>query len=108
MVGFLITIHTLICILLVSVILMQASQGGGLSGTIGGGISNAMFGGRGTATILSKMTVWFAISFMLLALIIGLFSSPVEVQTESILKKDAEERVLDLSLPATQELDVIE
>ena len=45
MVGFLITIHTLICILLVSVILMQASQGGGLSGTIGGGMSNAIFAG---------------------------------------------------------------
>ncbi|HIC38693.1 MAG TPA: preprotein translocase subunit SecG, partial [Candidatus Marinimicrobia bacterium] len=40
MIGFLITIHTIICILLVSVILMQASQGGGLSGTIGGGMSN--------------------------------------------------------------------
>jgi|ETN07SMinimDraft_1059922.scaffolds.fasta_scaffold15894_2 preprotein translocase subunit SecG len=108
MVGFLITIHTLICILLVSVILMQASQGGGLSGTIGGGMSNAIFGGRGTATILSKMTVWFAIAFMLLALIIGLFSSPAEVQTESILKKEANERVLDLSLPASQEIEDLE
>mgnify|MGYP000374369936 FL=1 len=108
MVGFLITIHTLICILLVSVILMQASQGGGLSGTIGGGMSNAIFGGRGTATILSKMTVWFAIAFMLLALIIGLFSTTTEVQSESILKKDAEERVLDLSLPAAQEIDDFE
>jgi len=104
-VGFLITIHTLICILLVSVILMQASQGGGLSGTIGGGASNAIFGGRGTATILSKMTVWFAVSFMLLALVIGLFSTPTAVQTESILKKDADERVLDLSLPASQEIE---
>ncbi|HJL73737.1 MAG TPA: preprotein translocase subunit SecG [Candidatus Marinimicrobia bacterium] len=108
MVGFLITIHTLICILLVSVILMQASQGGGLSGTIGGGMTNTLFGGRGTATILSKMTVWFSIAFMLLALIIGLFSTSTEVQTESILKKEAEERVLDLSLPAAQELDEIE
>ncbi|MDP6500458.1 MAG: preprotein translocase subunit SecG [Candidatus Marinimicrobia bacterium] len=105
MVGFLITIHTLICILLVSVILMQASQGGGLSGTIGGGASNAIFGGRGTATILSKMTVWFAITFMLLALVIGLFSTSATVQTESILKKEADERVLDLSLPASQELE---
>jgi preprotein translocase subunit SecG len=54
------------------------------------------------------MTVWFAIAFMLLALIIGLFSSPAEVQTESILKKDANERVLDLSLPASQEIEDLE
>jgi preprotein translocase subunit SecG len=105
MIGFLITIHTLICILLVSVILMQASQGGGLSGTIGGGTSNAIFGGRGAATILSKMTLWLATAYMLLALFIGLFSSPADIQTESILKRDSEERVLDLSLPASQEID---
>lgn len=87
---------------------MQASQGGGLSGTIGGGMSNTILGSRGTANILSKMTVWFAISFMVLALIIGLFSTPAEVETESILRKDAEERVLDLSLPASQEIEDIE
>jgi len=107
-VGFLIAIHTLICILLVGIILMQASQGGGLSGTIGGGMSNAVLGSRGTANILSKVTVWLAVGFMLLALIIGLFSAPAEVQSESILKKEANERALDLSLPATQELDDIE
>ena len=108
MLGFLITIHAIVSLLLITVVLMQASQGGGLSGTIGGGMSNAIFGGRGTATILSKMTVWFAIAFMLLALIIGLFSSPAEVQTESILKKDANERVLDLSLPASQGIEDLE
>ncbi len=108
MVGFLIAIHTLICILLVGIILMQASQGGGLSGSIGGGMSNAVLGSRGTANILSKMTVWLAVGFMLLALIIGLFSTPSEVQTESILKQEANERSLDLSLPASQELDDIE
>ena len=108
MIGFLITIHTIICILLVSVILMQASQGGGLSGTIGGGASNAIFGGRGAATILSKMTLWFATAYMFLALFIGIFSSPTDVQTESILKRDADERVLDLSSPASLKIDDLE
>ena len=36
MIGFLIIIHTIVSILLISVVLMQASQGGGLSGTFGG------------------------------------------------------------------------
>ena len=71
MVGFLIAIHTIICLLLIGVILMQASQGGGLAGSIGGGMTNAVFGGRGTATILSKATIYLAIGFMSLALIIG-------------------------------------
>ncbi len=100
--------HTIICLLLVAVILMQASQGGGLSSAIGGGVSNAIFGGRGTATILSKFTVYLAAGFMVLAMSIGLFSTPSEVTSESLLKQEAEESVLDLSLPATQELNDIE
>ncbi len=108
MVGFLIAIHTIICLLLIGVILMQASQGGGLAGSIGGGMTNAVFGGRGTATILSKATIYLAIGFMSLALIIGLFSTPTTVETKSLLKQDADERVLDLSLPGSQELDNLE
>ena len=108
MLGFLITIHAIVSLLLITVVLMQASQGGGLSGTIGGGASNAIFGGRGAATILSKMTLWFATAYMFLALFIGIFSSPKDVQTESILKRDADERVLDLSLPASLKIDDLE
>ena len=36
MIGFLIIVHTIVSILLISVVLMQASQGGGLSGNFGG------------------------------------------------------------------------
>ena len=35
MTGFLIVIHTIVSLLLIAVVLMQASQGGGLSGTFG-------------------------------------------------------------------------
>ena len=35
MTGILIVLHTIISLLLIAVILMQASQGGGLSGTFG-------------------------------------------------------------------------
>jgi hypothetical protein len=54
------------------------------------------------------MTLWFATVYMFLALFIGIFSSPTDVQTESILKRDAEERVLDLSLPASLKIDDLE
>ena len=41
MIGFLIVVHTIVSILLVSLVLMQASQGGGLSGTFGGQAARA-------------------------------------------------------------------
>ena len=62
MTGILIGIHTIISILLIAVILMQAGQGGGLAGGLSAGMGNSIFGGRGAATALSKITTWFAIA----------------------------------------------
>ena len=44
MTGFLIVLHTIISVLLITVVLMQASQGGGLSGTFGGNAASSMLG----------------------------------------------------------------
>jgi preprotein translocase subunit SecG len=105
--GFFIAIHTIVSILLITVVLMQASQGGGLSGTFGSNVTSAVFGGRGAASFLSKLTTWLAVAFISLALIISLVSSPTVVDQESLVKKEAEERVIspgaDLSLPAVQD-----
>ena len=45
MYGFMVFLHVVVSVLLVTVILMQASRGGGLSGTFGAGASTAIFGG---------------------------------------------------------------
>ena len=55
MVGFLIFIHTLVSILLIGIILMQSSQGSGLSGTFGGNTANNVLGGQNAGNVLSKI-----------------------------------------------------
>lgn len=60
--------HTLVCILLIIVVLMQSSKGEGLAGAFGGGgsgLTGAVFGGRGAASFLSKSTTVLAIVFMI-------------------------------------------
>ena len=103
MLGFLITIHAIISVLLVTVVLMQASQGGGLAGGLSAGMGNSIFGGRAAATALSRITTWFAIAFMALGVLISLLSAPNVVENESILKREADERLLDLSAPDIQQ-----
>ncbi len=75
--------HTLICIFLVIVILMQAAKGEGLAGAFGGGggMSGAVFGGRGAATFLSKATTVLAIVFMVNCSILAFMSSRQTVGT---------------------------
>ena len=106
--GFLIIIHTIISILLILTVLMQASQGGGLSGTFGSATTSAIMGGRGAASFLSKITTWLAGIFLSLAVVISLFSVSTQVDSESLLKQESENQPIspgaDLSLPASQEI----
>ena len=106
MLGFLITVHAIISVLLISVVLMQASQGGGLAGSIGGQTTNAIFGGRSASTALSKITTYLAAAFMGLALIISIIGAPDKVGTGSIIERAQEDGLLipdteNLSIPTT-------
>lgn len=65
-----------ICILLILIVLLQAGKGGGLAGAFGGGGGQAFLGARGAADFLSKLTVYLAIGFMALALILSLTYAP--------------------------------
>lgn len=61
-----------VCILLILMVLLQAGKGGGLSGAFGGmGSSQPFLGARGTADFLSKFTVYLAIAFMALSLVLS-------------------------------------
>lgn len=76
MFPFLIVIHTLICIALIIVVLMQSAKGEGLAGAFGGGsLTGAVFGGRGAASFLSKATTGLAIIFMISCLGLSIMSA---------------------------------
>jgi preprotein translocase subunit SecG len=62
---FLVTLHVLICGLLIVVVLLQSGEAADLAGAFGGAGSQTAFGPRGAATFLSKATTWCAIMFML-------------------------------------------
>ncbi len=72
----------IIAILLVIIVLLQASKGGGLAGTFGGAGMGTMFGSRRTADFLSKSTWWLAGALGVLALVINLFFLPGQTTAE--------------------------
>jgi len=74
--AFFIVIHVIISVAMVMIILMQASKGKGLAGAFGGagGMASQMLGARGTATFLSKATVYLAVIFMLNCILLSFFS----------------------------------
>ncbi len=98
MYTFLITVSIIIAILLIIVVLLQASKGDGLSGTIGGGVGgfSTAFGSRRTADFLSKATWWLGGGLMALAIIINLFFLPGQTtkgERESIIQSSSSQTV---------------
>src|SRR5271156_2053135 len=61
----LVTLHILVCFVLILVIMLQSGNAADLAGAFGGAGSQTAFGPRGAATFLSRATTWCAIVFML-------------------------------------------
>jgi preprotein translocase subunit SecG len=60
----LVTLHILVCLVLMGVILLQSGQAADIAGAFGGSGSQTAFGPRGAATFLSRATTWCAVMFM--------------------------------------------
>ena len=90
----LIILEIIVSILLVLVILLQSSKGGGLAGTFGGANVGMVFGVRRTADFLTKATQILGIAFGVIALIINLVALPRSggVPAESVIQSGAATR----------------
>jgi preprotein translocase subunit SecG len=71
----LITIHVLVCIILIIAVLLQSGKAADLAGAFGGAGSQTAFGPRGAATLLSKVTTFGAIVFMLTSMGLWILSA---------------------------------
>ncbi len=112
MIGFLIVLHTIISVILITVVLMQASQGGGLSGTFGGNAASSMLGGQNAGNVLSRITSWLATLFLTLAVLISVLTSRSDGDASSLVRDAAEGRenispteIMPVDEEATLDLD---
>ena len=81
------TLFILACVVLVVVILLQPGKSGA-GDLFSSSVSSTAFGPRGTASILSKVTIGAAAAFMLIALMLSL---PGVTGTRSVLQSTAPE-----------------
>jgi preprotein translocase subunit SecG len=60
----LVVMHVVVCLILMSVILLQSGEAADLAGAFGGSGSQTAFGPRGASNFLSRATTWCAVMFM--------------------------------------------
>ena len=84
----LVTLHVLVCFVLIIVIMLQSGSAADLAGAFGGAGSQTAFGPRGAATFLSRATTWCAIVFMMTSLTLSVKRTPTDqLGTGSVLEE---------------------
>jgi preprotein translocase subunit SecG len=65
MLALLMTLHIIVSLFIIGVVLLQQGKSADLAGAFGGQGSQTAFGPRGAANLLTKLTTWSAIIFMI-------------------------------------------
>jgi preprotein translocase subunit SecG len=65
---FVMVLHIMVCIFLIGVVLVQQGRSADLAGAFGGQGSQTAFGPRAAANVLTRLTTWAAVIFMLTSL----------------------------------------
>jgi len=65
---FVVTVHVIVCMFLIGVVLLQQGRSADLAGAFGGQGSQTAFGPRAAANLLTRLTTWGAIIFMVTSL----------------------------------------
>ena len=74
--GVAIFIFVMVCIMLMGIILLQSSKTGGMGTAMGGQAINTAFGGHGADKLLVRISSGLAVTFMVLAITIGMMPNP--------------------------------
>jgi len=65
MIYLFIVIHVIVCLTLVGIVLLQQGKSADLAGAFGGQGSQTAFGPRSASNLLTRMTIWCAVIFMI-------------------------------------------
>ena len=85
MIILLVIVHIIVCLFIVGVVLLQQGKSADLAGAFGGQGSQTAFGPRGAANLLTRLTTWGAVIFMLLSLTLTILLARSTGATHSVL-----------------------
>ncbi len=85
MIYLLVFVYIVVCLFLIGVVLLQQGKSADLAGAFGGQGSQTAFGPRGAANLLTKLTTWSAVVFMVLSIALTVMLSRHNNADRSVL-----------------------
>ena len=113
--GILVFLYVIVCLFLIAVVLLQTGKRADLAGAFGGGGSQTAFGSRGAANLLTRLTTGAAVGFMLLALVLSVYSrqgssgtvlgdiEPADLSTSPMIEETIEDPIESSDPPPAAE-----
>jgi preprotein translocase subunit SecG len=83
---FVIVLHVIVSLFLIGVVLLQQGRSADLAGAFGGQGSQTAFGPRAAANVLTRLTTWSAIIFMLTSISLTVLYSRSTTGSKSVLE----------------------
>ena len=84
--GFVVVVHIIVSFFLIGVVLLQQGRSADLAGAFGGQGSQTAFGPRAAANVLTRLTTWSAIIFMLTSITLTVLYSRSTTGSKSVLE----------------------
>jgi preprotein translocase subunit SecG len=82
---FVVVVHVLVCLFLIGVVLLQQGRSADLAGAFGGQGSQTAFGPRAAANVLTRLTTWSAVIFMVTSIGLTVLYVRASGSTHSVL-----------------------
>lgn len=85
LIGLLVVLHVIVSLFLIGVVLLQTGKSADLAGAFGGQGSQTAFGPRGAANVLTKLTTWSAVLFMIFSFTLTILFTRTSGSSHSVL-----------------------
>ena len=95
--NIILTVHLILALLLISAVLIQRSEGGGLGSA--GGSDGGMMSGRSAATAMTKLTWFFAVAFLATSITLTILAANNSKKNSIIDFKGSDQNQNPLQIP---------
>ncbi len=78
-------VHVLVAVMMIGLILLQQGKGAEMGASFGSGSSQTVFGAAGATSLLTKITAWLALIFMITSLVLAVYARKDVAQRSAMI-----------------------
>ncbi|MEI7641012.1 MAG: preprotein translocase subunit SecG [bacterium] len=99
--NILLFVHVISTVLLIVIVLLQTGKGSEVGFAFGAGAAQTMFGSSGGSTFIKKITITFAVLFMVTSILLAFIQAKSKAIPKSVMNDAKTEQTMPGTAPVT-------